>query len=262
MEHQRDFSIPVAIGVDQSLTYTALCAIYDEPDGSIRYGLTRFRTQVVPGQKDHERLASIGEWLMLKLKKTPQAYGQEDYAYGASQVDRSSPGSNDVAKPVVAYSTIVRLGELGGMLKYVAYTAGVRHIYKIGTGQVKKWFTGSGNADKIAMQEAAARQFPEFDFPSDNEVDALAIAEIVYALVKELPGNSVAQQEVLFALRNPEVAKEKKKAANDRSKAKKALGNRALGTQAPSNVRGQGVRRTGGPRRPGGGFNTDGPTPI
>lgn len=212
-QYRRDYSIPVVVAVDQSITYTACCMIFEEADGSLRYDLSK----KIPTSTGDARYFEIGQWLARKLVKVPDIYAQEDYAYASSQVRR--PGE-DGQMSAVAYGTIIKLGELGGVLQYVAASCGCTKIQKIGIGQAKKFFTGKGNADKIAMGEVASAMFPGFDFPSNNEPDAIAIAMTAYALVKDHKGDTTEQAEVLHAIRHPEIAKQKKKEANARKRAR------------------------------------------
>src|SRR5699024_10632772 len=43
---------------------------------------------------------------------------------------------------------------------------------------VKKWATGSGTADKVAVALAMARLFPDVDLANSDEADALACAQL------------------------------------------------------------------------------------
>lgn len=74
------------------------------------------------------------------------------------------------------------LGELGGVVKLALHEAGVPTVL-VGPSALKKWLTGKGNANKLAMGMAAQRA--GYDGPEDdNAVDAWALRQMgLYAVV-------------------------------------------------------------------------------
>jgi len=51
--------------------------------------------------------------------------------------------------------------------------------------QIKKFYTGNGNAKKESMIKETARRFPEIDLADDNQADALAILSLHQSQTKE-----------------------------------------------------------------------------
>lgn len=67
---------------------------------------------------------------------------------------------------------------------------GIEHAAVNGS-TLKKWTTGRGNADKVAMLEAVARRWRRVD--DDNEADAVAL--LYYALEELVPATVIAPRE-------------------------------------------------------------------
>ena len=134
------------VGLDLSLTATGYC----HPDGrtetlsSKRRGMGRI-LDICDAVVD--RLGDVGDVPLVAI---------EDYAF--------SRGGH-------AHET----GELGGVVKYVLMQCDQDYVL-IGPSSLKKFATGKGNANKIAMAVAAAKLGHEF--ADDNCCDAWWLAQI------------------------------------------------------------------------------------
>lgn len=111
------------------------------------------------------------EHLIQLLKEYPNSvFGMEDYAYGKG-------GQNS--------RSVFTLGEITGIFKLNLYQ---RHYptYVFGIGQIKKFFTGYGNAQKIDMISAASGMTSHITIPIKKNAleemshlsDAFAIANM------------------------------------------------------------------------------------
>lgn len=96
-----------------------------------------------------------------------------------NSISQFSTGGDIILAIIEGYSFGSRnnqfyLGELGGVVRTCLYEAGTPYIVVPPTS-LKKWTTGSGNADKIAMAVATYEQFG-LKFDDDNQCDAFNLA--------------------------------------------------------------------------------------
>lgn len=92
----------------------------------------------------------------------------------------------DLIKPeVVAYErsagrnthSIKTQSEMIGVLTIMLEDRNI-HYASYSPSEVKKFFTGKGNASKELMVETAKKKYPEIEILDDNHADSLAILEL------------------------------------------------------------------------------------
>lgn len=105
--------------------------------------------------------------------------GMEDYA-----TSKAKTGSG----------SILQIAEFCGGMRYLAYTMGIG-IINFGIGQIKRFATGDGDADKISMCVAFKKAFPElypddifaklkqYESPHNDLCDAFWMCEILRELM-------------------------------------------------------------------------------
>lgn len=93
-----------------------------------------------------------------------------------------------------------QLGELGGVLRVMFHEMGLR-VLEVAPGQVKKFATGKGVADKRDMSIAVLKRWG-VDFTTDDETDAFVLAMIGRAYISGIEDLTVFQAEVIHALVN------------------------------------------------------------
>lgn len=164
------------LGIDPSLTATATCLIGD-PDG--------IAVEV-------SRTKPTGASATAKLDRMHQqvAFAAE-YAASADLVLIEAPsfGSKGSATRDLAGLWWLMVAEL---LRYPA-PVGV-----VTPSVLKKWVTGSGNADKFRVGQHIAKRWPDVELRSDDQADALGLASIGLHHAGLLPWTPTAfQQEAL-----------------------------------------------------------------
>lgn len=105
--------------------------------------------------------------------------GHERLFHLRSSLERLVTGKSITLATIEGYSFGSKnnqfyLGEWGGVARLCLHEAGVPYIVVPPTS-LKKWTTGSGNADKIAMAVATYEQFG-LKFDDDNQCDAFNLA--------------------------------------------------------------------------------------
>jgi crossover junction endodeoxyribonuclease RuvC len=102
------------------------------------------------------------------------------------------------------------LGELGGTIRLMLFEREIPFIVVPPT-VLKKYATGKGNADKIAVGVAVMKGWGK-EFPTSDQTDAFMLSEIGRAYLDLIPGLPVYKQEVIEGLKNPKVKKKSKSA--------------------------------------------------
>lgn len=140
------------LGIDQSLTATGIVAISDK-------GIVHSETLRPKKMRGLKRLAFIKQHILHVVQTLkPHTVVFEGYAMG------------------IRGGKVFDLGELGGILKLaVAENHPSIGIYVIPPKTLKKFFTGSGNADKDRMKLALVDNY-SIEMYDNDQVDALALA--------------------------------------------------------------------------------------
>jgi crossover junction endodeoxyribonuclease RuvC len=147
------------LGVDPSLTATGLAIINDAITGNGHAQTATIRS------------APVGPSLTARLARIDDITGDIEAHAGADLVVIEGPSlhSRDAGtweRAGLWWHTIRRIHAYGVPVVEVPPTT------------VKKFATGKGNADKVAVSVAMSRLWPDVDAASDNEWDALALAHI------------------------------------------------------------------------------------
>lgn len=172
--------MPSYLGIDASLEGTGLCLVS-------AVGIALRSTTVPPhGLRDMARLAMIKAETRAFVNGGDVAFvAIEGYAYGAVNQ---------------AFS----LGEIGGVLRLLVYEEYGLSRIDVPPASLKKWATGSSEADKDAMVAAAIADGAR---PKDhNQADAYFLARIALALSVNDPvarPRERSKLEVIQSLANP-----------------------------------------------------------
>jgi crossover junction endodeoxyribonuclease RuvC len=158
----------IIIGVDPSLTGTAVCAISLSTPEKIIYTATFMQ----PELKGIKRLVFLRKKLYAALKKLEQR-GKihvfiEGYAFGAKG------------------RGVFNLAELGGVLRTMIAER-FSGYWEIPPTSLKKFVTGKGNSNKTIMLERVFRKYGVGSevLTDDNQVDAYALARFGEAILNE-----------------------------------------------------------------------------
>lgn len=160
------------LGIDPSLTATATCLLGD-PVGVV---------------VEVSRTKPNGASAVTKLDRMHyQAAFAAEYAASADLVLIEAPsfGSKGSATRDLAGLWWLMFAEL---MRYPA-PVGV-----VTPSALKKWVTGSGNADKFRVGQHIAKRWPAVDLRSDDQADALGLASMGLHHAGELPWTATAFQ--------------------------------------------------------------------
>jgi len=174
----------IIIGIDPSLTSTGICVMNEQ-------GVIVESVAIQPDNKGPERLALFrGSFRLITSKYHGQNANAfiEGYAFGANNQREA-------------------LGELGGVMRLSLYDDGIGMVI-IPPTVVKQYITGKGTADKIAMAIAVLKQYGH-DFPTTDQTDAFALAEIGRAYYGMVPGLTKFREEIIDGMKNPKVKKKR-----------------------------------------------------
>jgi len=87
-------------------------------------------------------------------------------------------------------------------------------VYEVAPATLKKWATGKGNADKVAVASAMAKRYDR-EFASDNESDAFALAMMAAQIGGDATPQTEFQREAIDTVING--AKKRAKKSRKRS---------------------------------------------
>lgn len=175
------------MGIDASLTGTGIVVL----DSRLKEKEVVYNGQYETELKGVERLVSISNHVKFLLDfHSPEIICIEDYAFSKSNQAH-------------------QMGELGGVLRLMLH----KLAYKwqvIGTGQVKRFASGTGNAKKEQMILIVYKRWG-LEFKTNDEVDAFVMAKIGQALMGCYPGELTKfQDEVIEAIRGGRAGKKKR----------------------------------------------------
>src|SRR6476620_730501 len=141
------------LGIDQSLTCTALCLMDSE-------GLVIERIKpLYMGVSRLSEIAKVFEDFLDATDRPIAGAAIEGYAYSAK-------------------GAVFNLGELGGVLRLVLYRRGIPTV-EVPPTYLKKYLTGKGNSPKNVMLKEAFRKY-EVDLNDDNDCDAFALSLVAH----------------------------------------------------------------------------------
>ena len=162
----------VIVGLDLSLTGTGMARLDESKHETWNFG-----TKPEAGTRI-ERSMMIAEKIRANSEKT-DLFFIEDYAYSI--------------KP--KQSSLVTLGELGGIVKLVLWRWTGRHPTVIGSGTIKKWISGSGVLRKDMIPVAVFKKF-KVDLKTHDEHVAYGLADLGLNLSRSKPVRELYKYEV------------------------------------------------------------------
>lgn len=170
------------MGLDLSLSSTGICVGAGKPECDYHKALSN-KLRGIP------RLAMIRDKVVDIAKYyKPAIICIEGYAFGRQNGREAA-------------------GELGGVVKVALSEAGY-DVVVVSPGQLKKFATGSGNADKIKVATSVLKRWG-VTFDSDDETDAFVLHLIAAALSdKDALELTAYQKEVVQAILEPKGANE------------------------------------------------------
>jgi Holliday junction resolvasome RuvABC endonuclease subunit len=166
-----DPAAPVVVGLDLSLTSTGIAF----PDGTVATIKTR-------GLSGPARISQVRREILVDIPDDIELVVIEGYAYNSHTAHAHE------------------LAELGGVVRHTLWAEGVPYL-DVSPNSVKKYATGNGHANKIAVYGAAQKRLG-YEGDSHDEADALWLRAVGCALlgvpVVDVP---VTHQVALKALR-------------------------------------------------------------
>lgn len=146
----------IAIGIDSSLSNTALC-FYSPSQATTPHTECRNAGPVAPGMARFRRYEQLVNAIVdLCGEATPGIVTIEGYSY-------ASKGR-----------AILTMAEFGGLLRY---RLALFDPIEVSPAELKKWATGKGNANKTQVVVALTRRYG-VEYSTDDEYDAFALAKI------------------------------------------------------------------------------------
>lgn len=184
--------MPTVLGVDASLTAS---------------GLSRIRVPDLGS--DPNFVFTPDELLVTTIKPPgPKTKTLPEYArrieWAVDRIDAAMEGVDAIAMEELAYgakgATAWVLSVVWGNVIRCAANRGIP-LGVVGTGQLKKYATGSGTSDKDVVLAAMVRRFPEVAITNNNESDALVLGLVACReLGYPIDHPTVAKAEVMLAL--------------------------------------------------------------
>lgn len=169
---------PNVLGFDPSLVSSGYA--YSTPDGTILSG--RVRPKKLRGEARLDFISAQFEQLIDNLflhYRSPPLIVYEGYAMGM----RGTPGR------------FFDIGELGGVLKLIAYRKYLR-VLLVPPANLKKFATGKGNADKETIASVLADS-RGLSFANDDEMDAFILMEMGQAYLEPRRARASYRKEAL-----------------------------------------------------------------
>lgn len=176
----------IILGIDPSLSSTGICLIAE--DGEVIESMA-----VQPDCKGSERLAVFRRELRIIVAKYCTCGIRsfiEGYAFGANNQREA-------------------LGELGGVLRLELYDSNIP-IVVVQPTALKKFATGKGNSDKIAMGVALMKEFG-LEYPTSDQTDAHWLAVFGKAYHGLIPDLSKARRAIIKEFKEPKAKKRSRK---------------------------------------------------
>jgi len=174
----------IIIGIDPSLNSTGICLMNGET-GEIGETIV-----IQPNDVGQKRLAYFRQEItnLITMRSNLHAF-IEGYAFGANNQREA-------------------LGELGGVLRLALYDASIP-IVIVPPTTLKKFATGKGAADKVAMGVQLMKEF-RLSYPTTDQTDAHWLCCLGRAYHSLMPNLSKAREEIIDAIKNPKMKKRTK----------------------------------------------------
>jgi Holliday junction resolvasome RuvABC endonuclease subunit len=149
----------IILAIDPSYENTGLC-LFDLYSG-------KYKTKAIPRVPRLSNLAiALTQYTLIRniirdAKVTPKLVVIESYAFSANT------------------RSLTQLAELGGILRMAIMQMGIAQ-WEISPGTWKAITLGHGNLKKAEVHELAVRRFPALAEKSQDEIDAMLMAQAVY----------------------------------------------------------------------------------
>lgn len=167
-----------AIGLDPSLTGLAICCIAE--DGTVR-------ETVLAKSPPHGPTIGSRVSRFRKLANSASDWLLQHAAPGPLLIEGYSFGSNG--------SAVLTLAEFGCYLRVKLLASGFTPT-EVAPGTLKKFCTGKGVGDKVAIAASLARRYDR-DFPGgDNQADAFGLAKLCACVLGIEPPETDFQRKV------------------------------------------------------------------
>jgi crossover junction endodeoxyribonuclease RuvC len=172
----------VVVGIDPSLTGTAVCVAGNNPE--------RFSSVPAEGLRGRMlRFITLANTVVNAVPLNARVM-LEDYSFGSRG------------------DAVTNLAEYGGILRMKLLEI-TPDVVEVTPSQLKKFATGKGNADKTAIAVAAFKRWG-IEFATSDETDAFVLAQIGLCYSGQQEPDNAAQREVIETLRNGPVKKKRK----------------------------------------------------
>jgi len=178
----------IILGIDPSLTSTGICVMSEHGNILSTKAITSYFTGVKRLKDFKEQIIDICQYVAGLKEKTSVFI--EGYSFG-------SIGRKEF------------IAELGGIIRLTLYEQELEFV-DVPPTVLKKYITGKGNADKVAVGVAVMKQYGE-GFDTTDQTDAFVLCQIglaYFGLIAEL---SKDRQEVIRGMKEPKVKKRAKK---------------------------------------------------
>ncbi len=176
----------IIIGIDPSLTSTGIC-VMDEEGGILSTEAVTSKFSGVKRLSDFKKqVIAMCQYIAGLDQKTVVFI--EGYSFG-------SVGRKEF------------IAELGGTIRLTLFEQEVEFI-DVPPTVLKKYATGKGNADKVAVAVAVMKQYCK-EFPTTDQTDAFVLAEIGRAYFGLIPNLTKAKEEVIADMKAPKAKKKK-----------------------------------------------------
>ena len=177
----------IVVGIDPSLTGTAVCRIEKEA-----VVVKRYTSKPAYGLADRiKRFADLAEHVVHIVGHDPDLVLIEGYSYG------SSGGQ--------AWDRI----EYGGILR-LRLVKQCRDVREVSPSTLKLFAAGHGHADKTVMALAAYKRWG-IEYTTDDEVDAYCLARFAEMLLGHSEPTNDGQRRAVESILNPKVKVKKRR---------------------------------------------------
>lgn len=186
------------IAIDPSLSATAVCVMRSPDDYSMRVFSAPALGKSLADRFDRYQNLTNDIWLFIE-SETPAAVLFESYGSAAR-------GNSQV--PMIEFGAMLRR-----MLLKQSVMAWCPPPVEVPPASLKKFATGKGNADKLAMCLAIQKRWGQ-TFATNDEFDAYALAVMAMCYAGKAECETVAQSESLEKLQAGPAEKKRKRKAS------------------------------------------------
>jgi len=174
----------IVIGIDPSLTSTGICVMSEHGNILSTKAITSYFTGVRRLKDFKEQIIDMCQYVAGLKEKTSVFI--EGYSFG-------SIGRKEF------------IAELGGTIRLTLHEQELEFI-DVPPTVLKKYITGKGNADKVAVGVAVMKQYGE-GFDTTDQTDAFVLCQIGLAYFGLIPNLTKVREEVIADMKKPKAKK-------------------------------------------------------